>query len=152
MLWVLLRAESPKRVVRTGANLCLKQGFAPCKRMFVTLILSRKGFCRNPRGIFPNKVLGEFCGAFFGGLFGIFPCEHKTGGRNPPKNPRRSSNQNCGQNPHCKDPALTFWRPDNTFRTLLRHFWAFLPVLTLVPGPRNRNSTTQLHFVSLTIC
>ena len=33
---------------------------------------SRKGFCRNPRGIFPNKVPGEFCGGFFGGFFWAF--------------------------------------------------------------------------------
>ena len=33
---------------------------------------SRKGFCRNPRGIFPTKTLGEFCGGFSGGLFGAF--------------------------------------------------------------------------------
>ena len=28
--------------------------------------------CRNPRGIFPNKVPGEFCGGFFGGFFRAF--------------------------------------------------------------------------------
>ena len=33
---------------------------------------SRTGFCRNPRGISPNKVLGEFCGGFFGAFFGAF--------------------------------------------------------------------------------
>ena len=33
-------------------------------------ILSRKGFCRNPRGIYPNKFPGEFCGGFFGVFFG----------------------------------------------------------------------------------
>ena len=33
---------------------------------------SRKGFCRNPRGIYPTKTLGEFCGASFGGFFGAF--------------------------------------------------------------------------------
>ena len=34
--------------------------------------LSRKGFCRNPRGIFPNKVPGEFWGGVFGGFFRAF--------------------------------------------------------------------------------
>ena len=57
--------------------------------------LSRKGFCRNPRGIFPNKVLGEFCGRFFGGFFRAFFLGRK-GGKNPPKNPRQSSNRNLG--------------------------------------------------------
>ena len=57
---------------------------------------SRKGFCRNPRGIFPTKVLGEFCGGFFGGLFRAFFLGKKIGGKNPPKNPRQNSNQNLG--------------------------------------------------------
>ena len=33
---------------------------------------SRKGLCRNPRGIFPNKVPGGFCGGFFSGFFWAF--------------------------------------------------------------------------------
>ena len=40
----------------------------------VKLFFSRKGFCRNPRGILPNKVPGEFCGGFFWSIFlGLFP-------------------------------------------------------------------------------
>ena len=31
--------------------------------------LSREGFSRNPRGIFPTETLGDFCGGFFGGIF-----------------------------------------------------------------------------------
>ena len=58
-------------------------------------IFSRKGFCRNPRGIFPNKVPGEFCGGFFGGFFRAFFLG-KIGGKNPPKNPRQNSNRNLG--------------------------------------------------------
>ena len=58
--------------------------------------LSRKGFCRNPRGIFPNKVPGEFYGGFFGGVFlGPFFFE-KIREKNPPKNPRQNSNRNLG--------------------------------------------------------
>ena len=38
---------------------------------------SRKGFCRNPTGIFPNRVQGEFCGFFFGDFFGLFPWNKK---------------------------------------------------------------------------
>ena len=57
--------------------------------------LSRKGVCRNPRGSFLNKVPGEFCEGFFGGFFGPVFLE-KTGGKNPPKNPRQFSNQNLG--------------------------------------------------------
>ena len=49
--------------------------------------------CRNPRGIFLNKVSGEFCGGFFGGFFGPLSLE-KTGGKNPPQNPRQFSNRN----------------------------------------------------------
>ena len=33
---------------------------------------SRKDFCRNPRGIYPNEFLGEFCRGFFGGFFPAF--------------------------------------------------------------------------------
>ena len=53
--------------------------------------MSRKGVCRNPRGIFLNKVPGEFCGGFFGGFFlGAFFL-----GKNPkPRNPWQNSNQN----------------------------------------------------------
>ena len=56
---------------------------------------SRKGFCRNPRGIFLNKVLCEFCGGFFGGCFlGLFPWKNRR--KKPPKNPRQNSNRNLG--------------------------------------------------------
>ena len=42
----------------------------------------RKGFCRNPRGIFPTKFPGEFCGGFFGGFFRAFFLGKKEG-KNP---------------------------------------------------------------------
>ena len=35
----------------------------------LTWNISRKGFCRNPRGIFPTEFPGEFCGGFFRGIF-----------------------------------------------------------------------------------
>ena len=47
--------------------------------------LSRKGFCRNPRGIFPNKVPGEFCGGFFGGFFRAFSLENIGGKKSTKK-------------------------------------------------------------------
>ena len=60
-------------------------------RLFV-----RKSFCRHPRGVFPNRVLGEFCGRFFGGFFrALFPWK-KLGGKNPRKNPPQNSYQNLG--------------------------------------------------------
>ena len=73
--------------------------------------LSRKGFCRNPRGIFPNKVPGEFCGGdFLVDFCGPFPWK-KHEDKSTLKNPRQNSNQNLGEirgpNPHCKDLALT---------------------------------------------
>ena len=34
--------------------------------------ISREGFCRSPRGLFLNKVLGEFRGGFFCGSFRAF--------------------------------------------------------------------------------
>ena len=52
---------------------------------------SRAGFCRNPRGIFPNKFPGEFCGGIFGRFLGPL-CLEKTGGKNPQQFP----NQNLG--------------------------------------------------------
>ena len=70
---------------------------------------SREGFCRNPRGIFPNKVLGEFCGGFFVDFFGPFSLE-KTGGKIHPKihgNFQIRIWEFRGQNPHCKDQAMT---------------------------------------------
>ena len=57
--------------------------------------ISRKGFCRNPRGIFPDKVLGEFCRGFFGGVFRAFFLG-KSRSKKSPKNPRQNSNQNLG--------------------------------------------------------
>ena len=56
---------------------------------------SRKGFCRNPRGIFPNKVPSEFCGGFFGGFFLAFFLG-KNRRKKSPKNPRQNSNRNLG--------------------------------------------------------
>ena len=34
--------------------------------------LSRKGFCRDPRGVFPNKVLGELTGDLLVDFLGLF--------------------------------------------------------------------------------
>ena len=57
---------------------------------------SRKGFCRNPRGFFPNKVLGEFCRGFFWWILsGLFPWK-KRSKKNPPKNPQQNLNRNLG--------------------------------------------------------
>ena len=58
--------------------------------------LSRKRFCRNPRGIFPNKVPGEFCGRFFGGFFGACFLGKNRRKKYPPKNPRLNPNRNLG--------------------------------------------------------
>ena len=57
--------------------------------------ISRKGFCRYPRGIFPNKVPGEFCGGFLVDFFGPLSLK-KIGGKTPPKTPRQNSNRNLG--------------------------------------------------------
>ena len=62
-------------------------------------LVANKGFCRNPRGNYLNKVPGEFCGGFFGGflaeILGPFSLD-KIGGKNPPKTPRQNSNRNLG--------------------------------------------------------
>ena len=57
---------------------------------------SRKGLCRNPRGIFLNKVPGEFCGGFFGELIfsGLFPWERRR--KKSTKKSRQNSNRNLG--------------------------------------------------------
>ena len=52
--------------------------------------LSREGFCRNPRGIFLNKVPGEFCRGFFGEFFRAFFLGKKRG-KNSRQNPRQFS-------------------------------------------------------------
>ena len=65
------------------------------KNSYFHNIGSRKGFCRNPRGIFPTEFPGENCRGFFGGFFRAFFLG-KTGRKNPPKNPRQFSNQNLG--------------------------------------------------------
>ena len=44
---------------------------------------------------FRTKSWVNFAGDFFWGFFGPFSLE-KTEGKNPPKNPRRNSNQNLG--------------------------------------------------------
>ena len=56
---------------------------------------SRKGFCRNPRGISPTEFPSEISRGFFFGFFGPFSLEKKRR-KNPPKNPRQFSNQNLG--------------------------------------------------------
>ena len=70
---------------------------------------SGKGFCRNPRGIFPTKTLGEFCGGFSGGFFwGLFPWE-KQDEKIHQKIPRKIQIRIWEfrrENPHCKDLAL----------------------------------------------
>ena len=65
--------ESPKSLRKSlrglpapGSKKCPRQS-QKSLRSLKKDCLSRKGFCRNPRGIFPNKVPGEFCGGFFGG-------------------------------------------------------------------------------------
>ena len=71
---------------------------------------SRKGFCRNPRGIFPNRVPGEF---FAGGIFwwifsGLFPWKKQEEKSTPKIHGKIQIGiwELRGQNPHCKDPAL----------------------------------------------
>ena len=73
--------------------------------------LSREGFCRNPRGIFLDKVPGELCGGFFCAFFGAFFL-----GKNRRKiHPKIHGNFQIriwefrGQNPHRKDQAMTNW-------------------------------------------
>ena len=69
-----------------------------------TASFSRTGFCRNPRGIFPNEFPGEFCLGFFG-PFSLEKQQDKI-------HPKIHGNFQIriwefrGQNPHCKDPAL----------------------------------------------
>ena len=67
---------------------------------FLSLCFSRKGFCRNPRGIFPNKVPGEFGGEFFGGFFGAFFLGRK-GGTRPSKNPQLAALHKRGGSLRC---------------------------------------------------
>ena len=76
-----------------------------CERVW---IMSRKGVCRNARGIFLNKTLREFCRVFFGGFFGAVLLE-KTGGKIHPKIHGKIQiriRDFRGQNPHCKDLPL----------------------------------------------
>ena len=77
-----------------------RSALATCRRVALANPLanrhmSRKGFCRNPRGIYPTEFPGEFCRGFFSGFFRAFSLE-KNRGKNPPKNPRKFSNQNLG--------------------------------------------------------
>ena len=72
-------------------------------------IFSRKGFCRNPRGIFPTEFPGEFRRGFFGGFFRpVFPWKKQD----EKIHAKIHGNFQIriwefrGQNPHCKDPAL----------------------------------------------
>ena len=51
----------------------------------------------------------NLAGGFLGDFFGPISLE-KTGGKNPPKNPQQFQIRIWefqGQNPHCKDPALS---------------------------------------------
>ena len=72
------------------------------------------------RGDFLSKVLGEFCGGFFGGwilrgdfledFFGLFPWRKQEEKIHPPKIHGKIQIRIWefrGQSPHCKDPALT---------------------------------------------
>ena len=75
-----------------------------------TLNMSREGFCRNARGNYPTKILGEFCGRFLGGFLGAFFLEKKTGEIFPRKIHGKTQVRIWefrGQNPHCRDLALT---------------------------------------------
>ena len=73
--------------------------------------LSRKGFCRNPRGIYFEQSPGWILwGIFWWIFFGPFLLWKNRREKNPPKNPWQNSNQNWklrSQNPHCKDLALS---------------------------------------------
>ena len=76
-----------KRVMRNGFF------FSDPSRLMSNF--SRKGFCRNPRGIFRTKSRVNSAGEFLVVFFGPFSLE-KIGGKNPPKNPRQNSNRNLG--------------------------------------------------------
>ena len=74
------------------------------RRAYAFAKVSRKGFCRNPRGIFPNKVPGEFRRGLFGGFFRAFflgKQATKIHGKI-----RIRTWEFRGQNPHCKNLAL----------------------------------------------
>ena len=57
---------------------------------------SREGLCRNRRGFFRPNFWVNSAGDFLVDFFGPFSSEKKTGGKNPPNNPRQTSNQNSG--------------------------------------------------------
>ena len=89
-------------------QVCFQTGFAG--HGLKTHGFSRKGFCRNPRGFCPNKVLGEFCGGLFRGFFRAFFLG-KTEGKNPPPKSTAKFKSEFGsfaatKNPHCKDLVL----------------------------------------------
>ena len=86
--------------------------------------LSRQGLCRDPRGISPTEFPGEFCRDFFGGFFRAFFLEKKTGGKNPRQFQIRIW-EFRGQNPHCKDPALTNWVHCKSQGSGTSTFWRF---------------------------
>ena len=46
----------------------------PSKRI---LRINENAFCRNPRGIFPSKFPGDFCGRFILWILGLFPFDRK---------------------------------------------------------------------------
>ena len=56
--------------------------------------MSRKGSCRNPRGIFPTESQVNFAGDLL--LVFVWPFSLETRRKKTPKNPRQNSNQNLG--------------------------------------------------------
>ena len=71
----------------------------------------KKSLLQKSEGIFPNKVLGEFCGGFFGGFIsGLFLGKKRR--KNPPKDPRQNSNRNLGAS-----------RPKSTLQGSGRDYW-----------------------------
>ena len=83
--------------------------------LFLTLgakQLVKRRLLQKSKGNFLNKVPGEFCGGFFGGFFQDFFLGKKQEEKIHPKihgNFEIRIWEFRGQNPHCKDPALTTW-------------------------------------------
>ena len=81
-----------------------------CRAFAVANDLSRTCFCRNPRGIFPNKVPGEFCGGFFCGFVLAFFLGKNRRKKSTQKSTAKFKSEFgsfAAKIPCCKDLALT---------------------------------------------
>ena len=84
------------------------------------LSVSRKGLCRNPKGMFPNKLPGKVSGAFllwiFWGLFLLFFAEKTRSAKSTPKSTANFiSALGIGKVPTTPDP--------NTSAKVSRYKW-----------------------------